>query len=145
MDLSHDACHCWCHVQSAHIWVCSLPFTLLPLNSVRSFCSVCPASPIATGLIMASYSTWCQRWHASRDKSFQAFPLLFVLQATKAGCGGLRTRLEVFSWRNCLISFMNITSLTYHKLELLICLHFPIPATGINCREGVSLAVARAL
>ena len=32
----------------------SLPFTLLSLNSVRSFCSVCPASSIATGLIVAS-------------------------------------------------------------------------------------------
>jgi len=37
----------------AHIWVCSLSFTLLSLNSVRSFCSVCPVSPIATGLIIA--------------------------------------------------------------------------------------------
>jgi len=27
------------------------------LNSVRSFCSVCPASPIATGSIVASYNT----------------------------------------------------------------------------------------
>ena len=80
-DLSHDACRCWRHVQSAHIWVCSLPFTLLSLNSVRSFCSVCPASPIATGSIVASYSTWHQQWHASRDKSFQAFPHFFVLQA----------------------------------------------------------------
>jgi len=38
-----------------------------------------------------------------------------------------------------------MTSLTCRKLDLLICLHFPIPAIGINCREGVSLAVARAL
>jgi len=57
MDLSRDACCGWCHVQSAHVWVCSLPFTLLSLNSVRSFCSVCPASLIATGSIVASYST----------------------------------------------------------------------------------------
>ena len=35
---------------------CSLPFTLLSMNSVRSFCAVCPVSPIATGLIVASYS-----------------------------------------------------------------------------------------
>ena len=34
-----------------------LPLTLLPLNPVRSFCSVCPANPIATGSIVASYST----------------------------------------------------------------------------------------
>ena len=93
MDLSHDACRCWCHVQSAHIWACSLPFTLLSLNSVRCFCSVCPASPIATGSIIASYSTWHQQRHASPDKSFQAFPPLFMLQATKAGHGGLGTRL----------------------------------------------------
>ena len=45
-DLSHDACRCWCQIQSAHIWVCSLPF--LSLNSVFSFCSVCPVSPTAT-------------------------------------------------------------------------------------------------
>jgi len=32
---------------------------------------------------------WCQHRHTSRDKSFQAFPPLFVLQATKAGHGGL--------------------------------------------------------
>ena len=31
--------------------------------------------------------------HASHDKSFQAFPLFFMLQVTKAGCGGLGTRL----------------------------------------------------
>jgi len=92
-DLSRDECHCWCHVLSAHIWVCSLPFTLLSLNSVRSFCSICPASLIATGSIVASYSTWHQQWHAPRDKSFQAFPPLFVLQATKTGRGGLGTRL----------------------------------------------------
>jgi len=73
-DLSHDACCCWRPVQSAHIWVCSLPFTLLSLNSIRSFCSVCPASSIATGSIVASYSTWRQQRHASRDKSVQAFP-----------------------------------------------------------------------
>jgi len=37
--------------------------------------------------------TWCQQQHASRDKSVQAFPPLFILQATKAGRGGLGTRL----------------------------------------------------
>jgi len=31
-----------------------------------------------------------------------------------------------------------MTSLMYGKLELLICLHFPMVATGIN-REGMSL------
>jgi len=35
-DLPCDACRCWHHVQSAHTWVYSLPFTLLSLNSVRS-------------------------------------------------------------------------------------------------------------
>jgi len=93
-DLSRDAC-CCCHIQSAHIWVCSLPFTLLSLDSVRSFCSVCPASPVATGSIVASYSMWCQQQHASRDKFVQAFSPLFVPQATKAGCGGLGMRLEL--------------------------------------------------
>ena len=35
------------------------------------------------------------QWYASCDKSLQAFPLpLFVLQATKAGHGGLGTRLH---------------------------------------------------
>ena len=51
MDLSREACRCWHHIQSAHIWVCSLPFTFLSLNSVRSFSSVCPSSPTATGSI----------------------------------------------------------------------------------------------
>jgi len=32
--------------------------------------------------------------HVSRDEIYQAFPPLFVLQATKAGRGGLGTRLE---------------------------------------------------
>jgi len=31
-----------------------------------------------------------------------------------------------------------MTSLTYAEIELLICLHFPMAATGIN-KEGVSL------
>ena len=101
-DSSRDACHCWRHVQSVHIWVCSLPFTLLSLDSVRSFCSVCPASPIATGSIVGSYSTWRQQRHASRDKSVQAFPPLFVLQATKAGRGGLGMRLR-HMWRDIVI------------------------------------------
>jgi len=78
-DLSRDAHHCWHHVQSAHIWVCSLPFSLFSLNSVHSFRSVCPASPIATGSIVASYSMRHQQWHTSHDKSFQAFPPLFIL------------------------------------------------------------------
>ena len=38
-------------------FVLSPSFTLPSLNSVHSFCSVCPASPIATGSIVASYST----------------------------------------------------------------------------------------
>jgi len=37
--------------------------------------------------------TWHQQRHTSRDKSVQAFSPLFVLQATKAGRGGLGTRL----------------------------------------------------
>ena len=59
-DLSRDACHCWRHVQSAHIWVCSLPFTLLPWIPFILLCSVCPVSPIATGSVVASYNTWLQ-------------------------------------------------------------------------------------
>ena len=90
----------WCmpRLMSCSVWVCSLPFPLLSLNSVRSFCSVCPVSPIATGSIVASYSMWRQPRHASRDKSIQAFPPLFVLQATKAGRGGLGTRLTHTYW-----------------------------------------------
>jgi len=34
-----------------------------------------------------------------------------------------------------------MTSLTYSKIELLICLHFPMVATGLS-NEGVSLYVA---
>ena len=83
--------HCWRHVQSAHIWVCSLPFTLLSLNSVRSFYSVCSASPISTGLIVASYSTWHQPRHASRDKSVQAFPRFLYCKRQKLG-------VEVWEW-----------------------------------------------
>ena len=42
---------------------------------------------------MASYSMRRLQRHASRDKSFQAFPPLFVLQVTKVGRGGLGMRL----------------------------------------------------
>ena len=57
----------WCMPRLMSCSVCSClglfsPFTLLSLNSVRSFCSVCPASLIATGSIVASYSMW----HRSR-------------------------------------------------------------------------------
>ena len=85
MDLSRDVCHSWRHVQSAHVWVCSLPFTLLSLNSVHSCCSVCPASPIATGSVVASYITWRQPRHASRDKSVQAFPCFSYCKRQKLG------------------------------------------------------------
>ena len=84
-DLSRDVCHGWHHVQSAHVWVCSLHFTLLSLNSVCSFCSICPASPIATGSIVAMYSTWRQPRHASRDKSVQAFPRFSYCKRQKLG------------------------------------------------------------
>jgi len=49
------------------------------------FCSVCPASPIATGLIVASYSTWHQPRHTSRDKSVQAFPCFLYCKRQKLG------------------------------------------------------------
>jgi len=39
---------------------------------------------------------WVHQWHASHDKSFQAFPPLFILQVTKAGRGGLGMRLQTF-------------------------------------------------
>jgi len=58
---------------------------LLSLILVRSFRSVCPASPIATGLIVASYSTWRQLWHAPRDKSVQAFPRFSYCKRQKLG------------------------------------------------------------
>ena len=83
-DLSRDACCCWLHVQFAHILVCSPPFTLLSLNSVCSFFSVCPVSPIATWSIMASYSTWRQQRHASRDKSVQAYHPAFRTASDKS-------------------------------------------------------------
>ena len=85
-----DACHCWRHVQSAHVWVCSLSFSLLSLNSV------CPESPIATESIVASYSTWRQQQHASHNKSFQAFPRFSYYKQQKYGRGGLGTRLPIF-------------------------------------------------
>jgi len=40
--------------------------------------------------------TWHQQRHASHDKSVQAIPPLFILQATKVGCGGLGTRLYIY-------------------------------------------------
>jgi len=47
-------------------------------------------------LVESSYKilslAWVRQWLAYRDKSFQAYPLLFVLQATKAGDGGLGMR-----------------------------------------------------
>jgi len=36
---------------------------------------------------------WLHQQQASCDKSLQAFPLLFVLQVTKAGSEGLGTKL----------------------------------------------------
>ena len=53
---------------------------------VRSFC-----------LVKSSYENNIIGVGTSCDKSFQAFPPLFVLQATKAGRGGLGTRL----WISC--------------------------------------------
>ena len=81
--LGLSSCH-HCSVD-AHVWGCFLPFTLLSLSSVRSFCLVCHASLIATGLIMASYSTWRKLRHASRDKSVQAFPRFSYCKRQKLG------------------------------------------------------------
>jgi len=52
-------------------------------------------------------STWvCQR-HISHDKSFQAFLLLFILQATKAARGGLGMRLWLtLSVEQCILHVM---------------------------------------
>ena len=90
-DLSRDVGCCWRHVQSANVWVCSLPFTLLSLNSVFSFCSVCPVSPIATGSIVASYSTWCQQRHASCVKFSKPSPRFSYCKRQKLG-------LEAWEW-----------------------------------------------
>ena len=68
--------------------------SLLSLNSVPSFCSVCPVSPIATGLIVQYVTSAATRitWQIR-----PGLPPLFVLQATKAGHGGLGTRLGQYS------------------------------------------------
>jgi len=53
-------------------------------------------------LVESSYKilslAWVRQWLAYRDKSFQAYPLLFVLQATKAGDGGLGMRPGNEAW-----------------------------------------------
>jgi len=142
MDLSCDACCCWRHVQSAYIWACSLPFTLLPLNY---FCSVCPASPIATGSIVASYSTWHQQRHASCDKSVQAFSPLFVLQATKAGHGRPGNKAtasaqmhirQVHVHCTCIMVHVpTITATLYVLLSIVPCFNcvYMQTATGTGC------------
>ena len=48
-----------------------------------------------------SYCTWRQQWHASHDKSVQAFSLFFVLQAPKAGHRGLGIRLPTNILKGC--------------------------------------------
>ena len=114
-DLSRDACCCWLHVLSAHIWICSLPFSLLSLNSVR-FRSVCPASPIATGSIVANYSKWHQQWHAARHKSFQAFPPFFV------HCN--RQKLGVEAWERGYGSPGSVKMQTRKRMVIVCWMHF---------------------
>ena len=92
------------------------PFTLLSLNSVRSFCSVCPASPIATGLIVASYSTWRQLRHTSRDKSVQAFPCFS--QATRAWRPGNEARFKHCRVKLCTASRVWTTSVVLKPSQL---------------------------
>ena len=61
---------------------------------VRSFCLV--KSSYENSIV--DVGTTAAR---SRDKSFQAFPPLFILQVTKAGCGGLGMRLTAY-WGGCI-------------------------------------------
>jgi len=42
-------------------------------------------SPIATGSIVASYSSWRQPRHASRDESVQVFPRFSYCKQQKLG------------------------------------------------------------
>jgi len=86
-------------------WLCSSEYGIFP--PVHSSHSTIPAARVmthatsqsnyhyratATVLIVASYGTWHQPRHTSRDKC-PGLPLLFILQVTKAGRGGLGTRL----------------------------------------------------
>ena len=66
------------------------------------------------------------------DKSFQAFPPLFVLQATKAGQGGLGTRLLLW-WDNHDI-YIHSTFMFNRKTR---CLTGKTPAAGFygTCAE----------
>ena len=67
-----------------------LHFSFPEFSSFFLFCLSCESN-----CYWIDCSTWRQQWHASCDKSIQAFSPLFVLQATKAGCGDLRTRLPL--------------------------------------------------
>ena len=65
--------------------------------------------------------TWCQQWHTSSGNSFQAFPPLFVLQATIAGCGGLGTKLHM-----CYIPYSQMLSSNCSG-KLLLCVQCSKP------------------
>jgi len=74
--------------------------------------------------------TWPQQQHTSRDKSFQALSSLFVLQATKAGCRGLGTRLPATV---CATSAHNYHSFLFFVFHSAICV---IPTLGSTWISG---------
>jgi len=57
ISVQNDSLSCETCIEGMSVRRQFLYIDLLSLNSVRSFCSVCPVSPIATGSIVASYST----------------------------------------------------------------------------------------
>ena len=74
--------------------------------------------------------TWCQQRHTSRDKSFQAFSSLFVLQATKAWRRGLGTRLPATVCNTSAHSYHSFLSFLFHSA---ICV---IPTLGSTWISG---------
>ena len=64
---------------------------------------------------------WLHQQHASCDKVFQALPLLFVLQATEAGRGGLGMRQLITLYVTCSKKSVAVACITY-TIILLKCI-----------------------
>jgi len=74
--------------------------------------------------------TWRQQRHTSHDKSFQAFSSLFVLQATKAGCRSVGTRLPATVCATSAHSHHSVLFFVFHSA---ICV---IPTLGSTWISG---------
>ena len=68
----------------------------------------------------ASTPSFCTLQQASRDISVQVFPPLFVLQATKAGCGGLGTKVAQTTIIKEMHFVLNFTQQVISELYIMI-------------------------